>query len=84
VAQKSFNELADDIDELMEIAEKYVDLPPGAARNLLHMVYFGLSKLHVELERGRRNRDKVAASKARRALGEYRGQLALFEVPSGE
>ena len=84
MAQKTFNELADELDDLMEIAEKYTELPPGAPRNLLHMVYFGLSKMHTELEAGRRGRDKVAASKARRARGEFRGQLGLFEVPRGE
>lgn len=81
---RTFNELADEIDELLEIAEKYTDLPPGAGRNLLHMCYFGLSKLHLELEAGRRNRDKVAASKARRKLGEYRGQLFTPELPFNE
>ena len=82
MAQKTFNELADDIDELMEIAGEYMNMPAGDGRNKLHMIYFGLAVLHNELEAGRKNRDAVARSKARRASGEYRGQLGLFEVPS--
>jgi hypothetical protein len=84
VPQRTYNELADEIDELMEIAEKYVDLPTGQARNMMHMLYFGLSKLHTELEAGRANRDAVRRSKERRARGEVRGQLMLPGMPSGE
>lgn len=65
MAQKTMDEWADDLAELAEIAGKYGSLPVGPARNMLHMLFFGLERLAAEAEKGRSNRAAVRRCRAR-------------------
>lgn len=78
MAQKTLDEWASDLEDLLEIAEKYTELPAGPARNMMHMIYFGLSRLHDHAEKNRTGRAKVARYRARKREGVVPGQMPLW------
>jgi len=65
VAQKTLDEYHEDVAALFEVAGIYAGMPPGPARNAMHMIYFGLGKLKAELEKGAVNRGKAVRHRAK-------------------
>lgn len=81
MAQKTIDDYMDDIEALLEHAEKYTSLPGGPARNLVHLLYFGLGKIHAEMDRGSSERAKARRRRDRRRAG-VQGPAQEIEFPS--
>ena len=77
MAQKTLDDWMDEIDDLRAIADKYATLPPGPARNMLHMLSFGLGKMHAEMDRGSSERAKARRRRERRQAAQVPGQTPL-------
>ena len=81
MARKTKNEYLAEVRELIDVAENYPSLPAGPARNMMHMVYFGLLALERDLAAGESNRAKVARHKAKVRGGAVCGDVPLFPAP---
>lgn len=81
MASRTKNEYLQDVRAIMEDSQHFTKLPAGPARTMLKMVHLGLSALESDLANGERERNNVAASKARRARRAVSGQVPI-EFPS--
>jgi len=81
MASRTKNDYLKDVRAILEDSQHYKRLPAGPARNLLKMVHLGLQALESDLANGERERNNVAAWKARNASRVLPGETPI-EFPS--